>query len=228
MDPGTLAVYAGLARNREALYGFLAGVFGRPPSVAMVERARDGSLVAELEALGDGEGPSLLRQFAAREGTTSAWVNDLEVEYTGLFVLPSKGKAQPFESIYLDPEQRLGGPVTVVVERAYARAGAEPSLDRIHISDHLSVELEFMAFLCRREQEAWEAGVLPVARHCLELQREFLMDHLSQWVSRFAADVRERASTEFYPAFAWLADEFIRFDLEDIQEMLGTLERCAA
>jgi TorA maturation chaperone TorD len=221
--PAELAEYEELAATRATMYGFLAGVFGHPPSVALVERARDGSFARELAPLGDGEGLDLLRRFAEREGGVAELTSALEVEYTGLFVLPSKGKAQPFESLYLDPEQRLGGPVTVAVERAYARAGAEPSLERVHISDHLSVELEFMAFLCGREREAWRANVLAVARRCLSLEQEFLAEHLSEWIGRFAADVRERASTEFYPAMAWIAAWFIRLDLEDVRERLGEL-----
>jgi anaerobic sulfite reductase subunit A len=215
------------AGAREALYRFLAGVFGRPPSPALVQRARDGSLLAELEPLGGGEGLDLLRRFAAREGTPSELADQLGIEYTGLFVLPGAGKAQPFESIYLDPEQRVGGPVSMAVERAYEHAGAEPSLDRIHLSDHLAVELEFLAFLCGREREAREVGAAGIARRCLALEHEFLTGHLSQWVGRFVADVRERASTEFYPAMAWVTDQFVRLDLQEVRAILGELERAS-
>lgn len=225
IDSAALAEYEELAGTRVGSYRFLAGVFGCPPSPVLVQRAQDGGLLAELEGLGEGEGLDLLRRFAALQGTPSELASQLEVEYTALFVLPSAGKAQPFESIYLDPEQRLGGPVTMAIERAYRRAGAEPCADRIHASDHLAIELEFMAFLCGREREAWEARARPVARRCLALEHEFLTGHLSQWVGRFVADVRERASTEFYPAMAWVTDQFVRLDLEELRAMLGELER---
>lgn len=223
MDNATLAECKELAGTRENLYGFLAGVFGHSPSQVLLDRVRNGSLLAELVPLGECEGLDLLQEFAARDGVSSELVRALEVEYAGLFVLPSAGKAQPFESIYLDPEQRLGGPVSMAVERAYARAGAQPSPERLHISDHLSVELEFMAFLCGREREAWEADAPTVVWGCLSLEREFLTEHLSRWVGRFATDVKERASTEFYPAMAGIADEFIRLDLENVRAMLDEL-----
>jgi DMSO reductase family type II enzyme chaperone len=223
MDGTMSTEHAELAQSREAVYRFLAGVFGHPPSRALVERALDGSLVEQFAPLGDGEGLAGLRRFAASGGAADPLVASLEVEYTGLFVLPSAGRAQPFESVYRDPEQRLGGPLTVAVERAYRRAGAEPSFERLHVVDHLSMEMDFMAFLCAREREAWEAGEAEAARRCLELQREFLAEHLGRWVGDFARDVRERATTEFYPALAAIAHAFLRADAEDLGAMPARL-----
>jgi TorA maturation chaperone TorD len=219
IDSATIEESQEIARSREDLYGFLAGVFGHPPSLVLVELVQ-GGLLEELAPLGEGEGLDLLRRFATRHDAPSELARALEVEYTGLFVLPASGKAQPFESVYLDPEQRLGGPATVAVERAYARAGARPSAGRIHVADHLSVELEFMAFLCGREREAWEVSERALARRCLTLEREFLDTHLSRWVGPFAADVKERASTELYPAMAWVAERVVRLDLDNVRALL--------
>ena len=187
--------YVELARARAEVYRFLAGVFGQPPQPALLERAADGSLVAEFEPLNEGRGLDLLRRFREWAPSLADLERVLAVEYTALFVIPGSRKANPHESIYLDPEQRLGGEVSVAVRRFYERAGAEISFGCLHLPDHLSVELEFLGFLCAREREAWEGGRTDILRRCLELQRDFLEGHLTKWIGRVKA-LSEKAGVE--------------------------------
>jgi TorA maturation chaperone TorD len=133
---------------------------------------------------------------------------ELEAEHTALFVLPSG--VIPHEAFYLDTEKRLGGRVTIAVERFYRRAGIS-ILDRcIEMPDHLGIELEFMAVLCRLEGDLEEAGETAAVQRCLEFQRTFLEEHLSRWAPECCESIIRQARYEFYKAIAGFTMEFLR------------------
>ena len=99
--------------------------------------------------------------------------------------------------------------VTITVEQFYRRAGM-PVLDRcIEMADHLGLELEFMAALCRLEAELEDAGDPAALERCLDLQRTFLEEHLSRWAPACCENVVRHARYGFYKAIAHLTREFL-------------------
>lgn len=132
---------------------------------------------------------------------------ELAAEHAGLFVLPSG--VIPHEAFYLDTEQRLGGRVTITVEQFYRRAGI-PVLDRcIEMPDHLGLELEFMAALCRLEAAVEDAGDPAALERCLHVQRAFLEEHLSRWAAACCENVVRHARYGLYKAVARFTTEFL-------------------
>lgn len=133
---------------------------------------------------------------------------ELEAEHTALFVLPSG--VIPHEAFYLDREQRLGARVTMTVEQFYRRAGMPLSDRCIEMADHVGLELEFMAALCRLEGDLEAAGDSAGRGHCVAVQRAFLEEHLARWAPRCCERVIAQAGSPFYQAIARYTTEFLQ------------------
>jgi TorA maturation chaperone TorD len=149
-----------------------------------------------------------LQEFVAEARGRPDLEAELEAEHTALFVLPSG--VIPHEAFYLDMEQRLGGRVTIAVEQFYRRAGLPVIEHCIEMPDHLGLELEFMASLCRVQAEM-EDGRDPVAlQRCMALQTTFLEEHLSRWAFACCDHVVRQARYGLYKAIARFTTEFLR------------------
>jgi len=130
--------------------------------------------------------------------------DDLElaaVAHARLFVGPFEILAPPYASLFLDPEQRIMGPVTQQVAEAYAEAGLRPSSGPREAPDHITLEFEFMYFLAF--QEATTGDALWNDR-----QRRFWQDHLGHWLPDFAAAIDRSAAHPYYGALADLLAAF--------------------
>jgi TorA maturation chaperone TorD len=95
------------------------------------------------------------------------------------------------------------------------------------IPDHIAVELEFMAELSRRESVAWELGDLSAAGNSLEYQRDFIDEHLGQWIEKFCSQVVATAELSFYREVAQLTAQFIASEAQAIEERLGMVSELA-
>lgn len=125
----------------------------------------------------------------------------LRDEYRRLFLGPLPPYIVPAESVYKqwsnDPECSLpisgekgymmGDPAIDMIKRYQAHGIVIPD-KYSSMPDHIALELEYMAFLCRNEDR--------------EKQREFLASHLN-WVGELVNDIKDiKVDTKFYPAGA--------------------------
>ena len=99
-------------------------------------------------------------------------------------------EVMPCESLFLGDECMLGGSITDAVVLAYAQGGFSPSVDDIS-PDHIGVELAYLAWLISAELEATADKELTIAAHCVELQRQFLDNHLLRWLGAMVVSVEE-------------------------------------
>jgi TorA maturation chaperone TorD len=78
--------------------------------------------------------------------------------------------------------------------------------------DHLSVELEFLHFLCVKEAWAEEQGISDLAILCRDTQRKFLAEHVATWTPGLCARLEAASRGGFYGRAAallrvWIEDE---------------------
>jgi TorA maturation chaperone TorD len=78
--------------------------------------------------------------------------------------------------------------------------------------DHVSCELEFLAFLARKEAHAIECGDQEMRAETRRATRLFLKDHLGRFVPSFASRVLREDRGGFYGALAALCLEFVRME----------------
>ncbi|MDD5205070.1 MAG: molecular chaperone TorD family protein [Desulfobacterales bacterium] len=138
---------------------------------------------------------------------------DLIGDYARLFLGPFSTIAPPYGSVYLDPANGVMGSSTAHVRDCYLEMGLDISESFQEAPDHISVELEFMHFLCIKEAEAASRSDAETALYFFRKQADFLEGCLS-WSSEFADRVRAQARTGFYRSLAECTRIFIGISLE--------------
>ncbi len=130
-------------------------------------------------------------------------LDGLAVDYARIFLSAgvAQGKAAfPFESVYTSRQHLMMQESRTDVIAKYAAKGVSPSKDMYRVpEDHLGLLLSYMAILCEEDAPVTE-------------QREFLQEHLLNWVAAFTADVAKYASTDFYKGLGKLTKGFLTME----------------
>ena len=191
------------ATVRDWVSGDLAAAFQESLDL-LPSSVESGAALGRLEREAQARGESHLDEIR----------RELELERQRLFVGPAKLPCPPYESVYrtdVPAEERglLMGEAAADVRRRYREVGLDLAPDQHDLPDHISSELEFMHFLCRREVEALERNDEDEAAAWHARQRSFVHDHLAVWVPRFCADVVQATNEPFYAAVAALCQEHV-------------------
>lgn len=196
---------AELAGQRHMTYVFLSAMYAKEVSYDLLERMR-----IEKPFVGE----SLNSFYNELEHTAiEAMRTDLAADYAQLFLGMSAHPVAPFESVYTSEEGLLMQGARDKVLALLRQEGLAIPKDFGLPEDHLALEFDFMAFLCKKEQEAIECNDIEMGRQARQKQKQFLRDHLANWVPRMCDDVSDRARTGFYRGLAQLTKEFIEEEL---------------
>jgi putative dimethyl sulfoxide reductase chaperone len=185
---------------RSAVYGFFSQAFLRGPSQQFLTTLISDDGTANLrEIFPDAAYQEELAQVRrdAREGRLTLEAAALDFE--ARFRVPGDRYLTPYESVYRSQSGgRLCGPETGAVERLYLKEGLEPNGEFSELPDHVGVELEFMAFLCRKTLEAMRAGDPDTAQDYRHQQCCFFIEHLGTWARLLAERLASQAQTSLY------------------------------
>ncbi len=206
----------GLARTAievSNLYGFLAAVFREEVSEHFLAQLRSPKLRETLTDAGIKLDDPLL------QGPDEEVLRDLAVEFAALFLGPGE-HISPHESVHLPQGGYLWGPETVTVRKFVNALGFDYADEFSGMPDHVSVELELMAELTRRESVAWEQGDTDGAANSLAYQSQFMAEHLAKWVPTFCSEITKIAGLSFYRDMARLTMDFLESEQTDIERRL--------
>lgn len=147
----------------------------------------------------------------------------------GSWRVPGKHNALQQEYIRLFEVGRRGSPPCTLYGGHYARDRMHAMEDLVrfynffglrtargHLPDHITVEMEFMAYLARREAEAKDD---PTSYR--RAQRDFLDRHLTGWLPQLALSLRQRRPLPFYRSLASLAARFVTADGAHLRALLA-------
>lgn len=217
-----------IALCRSLLYQALSLGF-RPPTARTCRHlgSRDSvAALAEAGAVLDAERTNGLatRTLALAAGGDPDSPETLRKAYDRLFGHTARPAVPPYETEYGDdtlfekPQELsdLAG-----FHSAFGLVVGPGTHERI---DHVSCELEFLAFLSRKEAHALETGDHLMLDETRRATRLFLRDHAGRFVPSFAHRVM-RADDGFYGRLARLGLDFVtaecaRFDVPPGPEML--------
>ncbi|MEA2109955.1 MAG: molecular chaperone TorD family protein [Pseudomonadota bacterium] len=141
-----------------------------------------------------------------------AQLEDLQVTYTSHFDLAvNKPSFSLYESATIMPEVKAEKTAAFLadLESLYGRQGITLS-DR-DMPDHLATELEFMHFLCSRNQA--------------EQQADFLARHLVNWVPQLAQSFLKHKMIPFYARLVMLIAHYVEIDHEHITPALAATSK---
>lgn len=212
------------AQVRSDLYAALALAFS-PPEPSLVLAGAGNYLVRAVTGVWNelslpemqGELAALVMTLEdisyANEG---AALQTLAAQYTATFDAPGRSRVHPYESIYRDPDGQVMGACTTTVMDCYRKEGLRLAPDFRDLPDHIAAELEFMAYLCTQEAEAWEEARWEDAMKWHLKQRAFLEEHLLQWASAFCRRLASVASSPYYLCAASITQRFLAGEYESI------------
>ena len=199
---------------RENLCRFLAACYYQPGAEFAEEKVFDSMLDAATRIHPDlAEHARRLGEAFSAEGPES-----LLVEYTRLFLGPSKAIASPYGSVWLSGENPLMQDSTMAILELYHEGGFEVSDDFRELPDHIAAELEFLYLLIYRENEARRSGEAEALKATSGLKQRFLDAELGLWIGPFTAAVKAGAQCGFYRELAELTDRFVKMEAGGNQE----------
>jgi TorA maturation chaperone TorD len=204
------------ALSRSNCYGLLAVVFRDTPSCETVTQLTTPPLVEILNDLGC----NVTQHLAGELQAVTACLHE---QYTQTFIGP-KGHVPLYASVYRNDEGRLWGDSTVWVKRFIERTGLSFENNWDSIPDHITVELELMQRLTACEAQLW----LPDSSHgskntdkqlcqCLQMQEQFLSEHLCVWIPQFCERVLEASTSLFYQEMVRLTKSLVFSDVEQVK-----------
>jgi TorA maturation chaperone TorD len=211
----------GILETRRNFYALLYQLYLEPPSREFVDDLMNElfylpGLISDEEL---SEGFKLVREFVekSKDKAIDELHKDLVREYTRLFIGPHRLPVQPYESWWVDG--KLMGESLLKVKQVYRKAGIAKVKEYAEPEDHIAFELRFMHYLC---EEELSADTEERIAECLNIQKEYLNDHLLSWVPDFCDALTENKLSEFYKGIARLTKGFILLEEAVIEELLET------
>jgi len=205
-----------LAGHRSSIYGFLAAIYRQELTSELLKQMKTRRFQEVLSNLG----VKLNNGFF--QNAKKELLENLAIEYTRLFVGPGK-HISPHESVHHKKEGvqsgQLWGELTAQVKGIIESSGLEYESEYTGMPDHISVELEFMQHVVQREAQAWEAADDETALLCLKNEKNFVDEHLLDWIPVFCEKVIETADVPFYREMARLTRNFIEFEKQELKKI---------
>jgi TorA maturation chaperone TorD len=218
--------------NRQAVYSFLSRMYAVEISRdALKDLSEKKDVWLRLAEDPQVEGSELaagfksLAEFAGtvKESEMDKVLLELAAEYAGLFLGVRQVPPHPSESVYTSRERLIMQRARDEVLTIYKSMGLQRFDKFREPEDHIAIELQFMAEMCGKTSEALKDGKDAEAKKYLDVQRDFLNEHLAKWVPMFVADILKGAKREFYRAIAKITKGYVETDKEVVLEMIDKL-----
>lgn len=201
--------------QRAAVYELLARAIAYPDRETFELLHENLAYAGDLAAGTPAEGLARLARGADRE--------ELEQSHIRVFTLTCSPDCPTFETAFLsnDPIQQTMRMAEIAgFYRAWGVDPAEPGWR----PDDISVELEFMGYLCRKQVHAAEHLGPPRAAQARKAQRMFLHDHLGRWGAPLGRRISSRSMAEpFYFAVGDALAEWLDLECERLET--GPIDR---
>jgi len=200
--------YVELAFDRSNFYFFLSSVFLKPPTISTIKIVME--LISSYE-FSNFISNQTVDSLSRMECINNVWFENLVQEYHDLFKVPLSKYVAPYESVYRDGH--LNGQSAIDVKKIYHRLGFQIPHEYYELSDHIGIELAFMATLCKEEHKAWKEKNAKLARSLCDIEERFLKDHIACWLSKLCNTICEKTKDNFYICIAEINLDFVQFDI---------------
>ncbi|MFQ5682130.1 MAG: molecular chaperone [Candidatus Binatia bacterium] len=196
-----------LVQFRYNYYGLFVRFWSREPAAEFIASLEEG-IQDRMEAAATlhprmGEGWRHIRQFLAQGKPEEA-----AEEFTELFLSPFGSQVNPYESYYLTGH--LFRAPLVVLRGFLERLGLEREQQEFsEPEDVLAFELEVMRWLIGKQMATENEGE---ETSWLQLQADFLREHLLVWVPTCTEDIERAQQAHFYRGAAIMLRAFLELE----------------
>ena len=205
--------------TRRRMYWVLSLFFNREPPFELAEAFVSGKLAfpkVDPESYPDlAKGFNELEAFISEKKDAQKLHQELLSAYGKIFSEDAFSSDLCGESGWV-PET-MPGSALLEIDSTYTVAGYEPCDDKILLfKDHISVELDFMYYLCERSIEDRDNLLRYV-----EGQVAFLKEHLLRWIPDFCDELIRRPNFSYFKAVAKITKGYLILDLEIAEAILS-------
>ena len=214
------AEFAALISNRENLYRLLARLYRIEVDEPLLRQLSEMGFPAECDEPELAEGYRMLADWLRNPGSDP--LTDLAVDYARTFLgagIYEGVAASPYESVYTSRERLIMQEARDQVLGVYNAKGLCLTESTEIPEDHIALELEFLAHLCRETLNAGDDRVR--VSTLLREQKEFLEQHPGKWAPAFCADIEKCATTGFYRAVGKITLGFLNMDQAILEDILS-------
>ncbi|QDR79327.1 TorD/DmsD family molecular chaperone [Sporomusa termitida] len=212
--------------ERKFIYCLLARLYKASPATQLLKTLSANRLLTNLvenyvqeENAGQCEVYSAVLQLQAELDlglkNPADYQKTLQADFNRLFVGPGHLAAPPWESVYRSRERLIFGEQTLAVRAFYRSFGLESKKRHSEPDDHISLELEFMAWLCK------QAAKPDISTEKLNLymsgQTRFLSGHILAWAPALCDDISKAAASNFFRGLALLTKQWLKTDAAELR-----------
>ncbi len=217
-----------IAACRAEAYGLLAEAFAYPEET-LCRSIIDGDLQAELcdtiSLAYPGSAVALLALTDDLAVPAGTGCDEVESAYLSSFELDAPSSPCPlYEGAHVRDTDRAA--ILLEVKSFYQHFGLTIAADLNAPEDHLSAELEFMAFLVAKQADAEETGRDPAPY--LRAQRDFLERHLGRWLPLLGGAAEHKVGFGFYRAMCRLVGTYVAGDLDLVRHLAAQVPSASA
>lgn len=189
---------------RKNMYRFLSRVFMLEIDDTFYHRLKDADFPLRYKDEDMETGCALVRKWLEEHGDQKDDYDLLAADYARVFLAAGIAQGQaafPYESVYTGKKHQVMEECAGQMDHLYAQMGIKPSENMFKVpSDHIALELEYMAKLCTNSSAS------------VEDQREYFFSHLNPWVPVFCSEVIKYSETDFYKGIAKFTKGFITME----------------
>lgn len=214
--------YQEIMKSRENMYRFLERIYKIEVDSSFLSQLKKMTFPIESGEIELNEGYQLLNECLWKLGVDP--ITDLAVDYARVFLgagIYEGTVASPYESVYTSPERLIMQDARDEVLAAYRAKGLDKDETLNVPEDHISLEFEFMIFMCQETERALESRDWRAVSGSLMEQMDFLMKHLANWVPAFCADIEKCAATDFYKAVAKITNGYLRLEQALLEDLIS-------
>ena len=191
------------------------------PTLRLLSQSQAGNELKEADRL--------LAEFAEQSKDLKgekkeSLLTELAAEYASLFLGMGPKPVHLVESVHLSKDHLLYQQPFHEIIQAYKSLGYEKEKGFQEPEDHVAVEFDFMAKLCRWTAKTLDDGEIDKAIAYVNLQKEFLRDHLNLWVPKLCQELEKAAASTLYKGLAHLTKGFVAMDDEIPDHLTETLK----
>jgi putative dimethyl sulfoxide reductase chaperone len=193
-------------------------IYNYPNERAWYQSLFEDDLFSEVPFASDQDetktGLGLIQQWG-KAGITDLAFENMQADYTRLFIGIGKVLVPPYESVYFNEDRLVFQERTLEVRSWYLRFGLEAEKKKQEPDDHIGLELLFLSHLASLGIQALEKEDQPRFSELLDAQREFLKTHPGTWALSWCGLVQKNAQMDFYKGIAHLTRGAL-FSLSDV------------
>lgn len=211
----------GIENNRKMNYIFLSNQFKHQLTAEVLTKIIENQVFQDypfaFSSKNKEKGLELINKWLSKgKENFKESLQELAFDFNKLFVGPDKVLAPPWESVYTAEERMVFARPTMEVRDFYRRHNIEFKRLNQEPEDHFAVELEFMAHLIEKQEEAKARKEEALMQYYILEQKKFMNEHLQQWAYLFLDQVFQKASTDYYRGLALFARGFLEWDSQNL------------